>query len=199
MSESPQPEYVWDFGRPRRRPGRVWLIVGLSVAAVAIAAVVFLLFIRPWAAADPDPTASPTSSGSPTASPTPDDTPTGTPSPSATPTAGPTTPPPPADPALPVFREKVSPLLRDAETGLTFASESTGQDGIEVTDQLIDDAGRLSEAVAPRSIADEWNSRVDAYATSLQKLRSAYASGASGQPEISAARSALAELDALIG
>ncbi|WP_309065071.1 hypothetical protein [Microbacterium sp.] len=202
MIDEPQPEYVWAFPPERPRNARkVWLIVLLALVAVAIAAGLFWLFVRPGMVADPRPTdtatASPDPSPTETASPSPSATPTVTPT--SLPTAAPTTPPPPADPDLPAFRGKVAPLLRDAETGLSFASDSRGQDGVQLADELIGDAGLMADAVAPSSLADEWSRGVDAYAEALQQLRTAYESGAGPQTAIDRAGAALADLNALIG
>ena len=91
MSEQ-QTEYVWAYSDEKPKRGRTWLIVGLAVAAVVIAALVFWLFLRPGAplaSATPTPSASPSVSASPSAS--------GSAAPSATPepseTAVPTPPP----------------------------------------------------------------------------------------------------------
>ena len=48
MSEQ-QPEYVWAYPEEKPKRGRTWLIVGLAVAAVVIAVLVFWLFLRPGA------------------------------------------------------------------------------------------------------------------------------------------------------
>ena len=58
MSE-PQPEYVWAFPPEKPKRGRVWLIAGLAVVAVAIVGVLLWAFLRPGA-----PVAGPTSSAS---------------------------------------------------------------------------------------------------------------------------------------
>lgn len=204
-----QPEYVWAFPPEKPRRGRGWLIGVLIVAALAIAAGVALMVIRPWAAAEPAPspsasvTPSPTRSPAPSASATPTPTPTNTPSPSPTATVAPpppatATPPAPGDPALPVFRTKVQPVLDDAGTGLSYARDSSGQQGVQLVDQLQGDAGRMSDAVAPNSIAREWSERVSAYGTALNRLRTAFESGASTAGPLSAAQAALNELQDLV-
>lgn len=197
----PQPEYVWDFPPERRRGGRAWLIGALVVLAVAIAVGVFLLAARPWEV--PAPT--PTSSARPTVSPSPSSTTSATPTLPPTPTPTPTAPiptatapapiptassPAPADPALAVFRGKVQPLLDDAGTGLTYASDSSAQEGVQIVDQLRGDAGRLSDAVAPSSIAQNWASGVRDYGAALDRLRAAFEAGSSTAAPLADARSA---------
>lgn len=209
----PQPEYVWAYPEERPRRSRAWLIAGLAVAAVAIAAAVFLLFLRPWATADPSasstPTARPTASATPTATasttPTPSATPTATPTattapaPDVTPEPAPSTAPPaPADPAVPVFRQKVQPLLDDAATGLSYAADASGEEGMQIVDQLRGDAGRMSDTVPPRSLAEQWQDGVRNYGQTLDALRAAYAQGEDGSARLDAARAALRELRELI-
>ncbi|MGF2948484.1 hypothetical protein [Microbacterium alcoholitolerans] len=210
MSE-PQAEYVWDFPPERRRGGRGWLIGALIVLAVAIAVGVFLLVARPWEAAAPAPapTSSATPSVSPSVSPTASPTPTMTPTPTTTPTPSATAPvpapiptassPAPADPALPVFRNKVQPLLDDAGTGLTYAADSSAQEGVQIVDQLRGDAGRLSDAVAPSSIEKKWADGVQSYGRALDRLREAFDSGAPTAAPLSDARSARNALEDLVG
>lgn len=200
----PQPEYVWAFPpdeRPNRR--RLWLIVGLAVAAVAIAAALFFLFFRPGspvAEPTPSPSSSPTSSPTATSSPTPTATASPTPaaSASAEPTAAPE-PPAPVDPDLETFRGKVGPILSDADRGLSIAAESDSVEAAQTIDLLVQDAGRLADSVPPDSIAGRWFSAVDAYAGNLQALRSAYERGESGDRESDAARDALDRVNELIG
>lgn len=205
MSER-EPEYVWAFPPERRRGGRGWLIGVLAAAAVVIAVGVALMFIRPWESAAPAPTPSPSPSATASAAPTPTVTPTTTPTASPTPTAtappppsATATPPPPTDPALPVFRTKVQPLLNDAETGLSYASDSDAQEGVQIVDQLRGDAGRMADAVAPSSISVQWANGVRNYGASLDTLRTAFENGSATAGALSSARSALGELQDLIG
>ena len=194
-----QPEYVWSFPPEKKRhPGRVWLIVGLSVAAVVIAVVLFLLFL-PKTTPDAGPTESPTATASTTPTPTPTSTPTSTPTAAPTQTSAPVTPPPPADPSLAVFRDKVRPVLTDADTGLGMLSGMTGQDAVQVVDQLRQDAERLSDSVAPSSIADEWRTRTDAYLKALSGLQTAYANGSSTSEAMKSATSAEQSLKQIVG
>lgn len=204
MSEQ-QPEYVWAFPPEKRRGGRGWLTGALAAVAVVIAIGVALMLIRPWEGAAPAPTSTPSPSATASASPTPTATPTATPTVSPTPTAtaplpppATATPPAQADPELPVFRGKVQPLLDDAARGLSFASDSTGDEGVQLVDQLQGDAERLSDAVAPRSIAQEWANRVVAYGTALDRLRTAFETGAAASVPLSAAESALKQLQELV-
>ncbi|MFD5225017.1 hypothetical protein ACFWHT_05270 [Microbacterium sp. NPDC058342] len=205
MSE-PQPEYVWAFPPEQPRRGRVWLIVVLAVVAVAIATGVFWLFLRPGAplAADPTPSISPSASSSPTAEPTPTATPTATSSPSPSPSATsvPSTapvPPPPADPAIATFREKIAPILDDAATGLGIARDSDAQEAAQTIGFLQEDAGRLSQTVAPASISQKWSAALARYSQALQSLRAAYDRGGSAQKEWKAADSALTSLNGTVG
>lgn len=200
-----EPEYVWAFPPEKRRGGRGWLIGVLVAAAVAIAVGVLLLFVRPWASAEPAATPTPTpsvsASATPSASPTtsPSVTPTPSPTQSQPPAPQPTaTPPTPADPALPVFRTKVQPLLDDAETGLSYASDADSQEGMQIAEQLRGDAGRMADAVAPSSIAGEWANAVSAYGSSLDNLRKAFETGSATAGALSSARSALSELQDLV-
>ena len=202
----PQPEYVWAYTDEKPGRSRMWLMIGLGVVAIAVAVGVVLALLRPWengepapvssASASPSPSSTASASPSPTATPTP--SPTATPSPTPPASAAPTAPPPPADPSLPVFRGKVQPQLDEAATGLSFAEDASGEEGVQIADQLRDDAGRMSDTVAPRSIADRWRSGVQAYGESLDRLRDAFAQGGSRSAELSAARSALRELNELI-
>jgi hypothetical protein len=109
-----------------------------------------------------------------------------------------TQPPAPSDPALPVFREKVQPRLDDAATGLTYAQDASGEEGVQIADQLRDDAGRLSDVVAPSSIASAWRSGVQEYGQSLDALRAAFVQGGSTSSQLSAARAKLAALNDLV-
>ncbi|BDZ38771.1 hypothetical protein ACFPJ2_00035 [Microbacterium suwonense] len=198
MSE-PQPEYVWAHSEDKPKRGRVWLIVVLAVVAVAIAAVVFWLFLRPGAPlAQPTPTSSATPSSSPPATATAAPTPTATVS--SSPEASPTpidTPPPAPDPSIEAFRGQVGGWLDDALTGLDIVSDSSGQDALSVIDNLRGDAQRLAEASAPSSISADWRSGVSDYGDRLTDLRQAVSSGSGTSVE--AARSAAQHLRDLVG
>lgn len=201
MSE-PQQEYLWAPTPDKPRRGRVWLIVGLAVAAVAIAAALFWMFLPRTG-----PSADPTGTPGPTVSPSPTDSPTGTPSPTATapatpdptPTAPEVTPPAPPDPSVAAFREKVGPVLDDADTGLRMLGSMSGVDAIQVVDQLHQDGERLSDAVAPSSIADTWRSSTDAYLNALTRLRSAHQANSGIQAASDGATAAARSLRQLVG
>ncbi|PYD01499.1 hypothetical protein B4U78_008115 [Microbacterium esteraromaticum] len=208
----PQPEYVWAYSEEKSGRSRMWLMIGLGVVAIAVAVGVVLALLRPWENGEPAPVSSASASPSPSStasnspSPTATATPSSTPAPTATassapqplPSTPPTVPPPAADPAVPVFRGKVQPLLDDAATGLSYAQDASSEEGTQIADQLRDDAGRMSDTVAPSSIADRWRSGVQAYGESLDKLRSAFAQGGSTSTELSSARSALRKLNDLV-
>ncbi|WP_193598490.1 hypothetical protein [Microbacterium sp. YJN-G] len=195
----PQPEYVWAYSDEKPRRGRVWLIIGLSVAAIAIAAVVFGLFFRPGTpGAEPSATPSPSA----TASPAPTSSPSATPTPTPTPTASPTpvtAPPPPADPDLATFRDKVTPVLETAATGLGYARDEGGMAAMQDIMLLQQDAERLSDTVAPSSIESRWSSAVHDYAQALETLRSAYERGQDVRDAEQSATRALELLGSIVG
>lgn len=195
----PQPEYVWAASPEKPKRSKVWLIVVLAVVAVAIAVAVLFIFFRPGisgAEPAPTPSTSPSDSVSPSASPSASTSATPTTVPS---TAPPTTAPEPADPDLPVFRDKVAPVLSDGERGLDIAHDSPAQEAAQTIGFLQEDAGRLANMVAPSSIAPRWSSAVGTYAEALQALRSAYERGSAAEQESSAARSALDKLNEIVG
>lgn len=204
----PQPEYVWAYPEEKSGRSRRWLMIGLGVIAVIAAVAVVLAFVRPWehgqpepvssASTSPSPSSTVSNSPSPTATATPSASPTTTPVPTPPPSSAPTPPPPLADPSLAVFRGKVQLWLDDAATGLSYAADASGDEGMQIADQLQDDAGRMSDAVAPRSIADRWRSGVQAYGEALDALHGAFAQGGSTSAELSAARSALRELNDIV-
>lgn len=190
-----QPEVRWAPLPPQpKKTGRVWLIVGLSVAALAIVgALLFFLLPR-----DGAPVPTPRPSSTPTETPTP----TSTPTPSATPAPEPTpitTPPPAADPTIEVFRERVSGWLNDAPRGLDIIAGASGQDALPVLDTLQQDAQRLSDAQPPSSIEPAWRDGVAAYADRLAELRSAITSGSGVSGAVDAARSSAQSLRTLVG
>lgn len=202
MSDDQQPRAEWVFPEQKKTSkGRIWLIVGLSIAVLVIIGVV-LFFLIPRGS-EPAPTPSPTST---TASPSP--TPTPTPSPSATATASPepepeptpiTTQPPVPDPELGTFTGQVQGWLNDASTGLGMVSNMSGQEASQVVDTLQGDADRLSGAVAPSSISEQWYSATGTYATRLSELRAAIDGGGAVQGPLENATAALNELRALAG
>ncbi|WP_240747120.1 hypothetical protein [Microbacterium sp. K24] len=189
-----QPELRWAPLEPApKRTGRIWLIVGLSVAALAIVGVLLFLFL-PRGDASPEETPSPSPSASPSATPTP--TPTATPEPTQTPI---TTPPPATDPTIEAFRGKVGPSLDDATRLLGLVGDMSGEDAAAVVDSLQQDAQRLSDSPAPSSIAQAWSDGLSTYSQRLTELDSAVSSGGSTASAAGAARTAAENLRSLIG
>jgi hypothetical protein len=203
MSDEQQPRAEWIFPEQKKsNKGRIWLIVGLSVLALAIVGT--LLFFLVPRDGGPVPTPSPTDSAS--ATPTPSATPTATPTPTPTPTptAAPsqepqTTPPPVPDPDIPTFAAQVQPLLDDGNRGLGMLSDLSGQDAVLVLDTLQQDTERLSDAAAPSSIASEWQSAVSDYAARLGALREAFENGSETQAPMNEASAALQGVRSLVG
>ncbi|MCE4025710.1 hypothetical protein LXM50_06965 [Microbacterium sp. Au-Mic1] len=200
MSEQ-KPEAVWIFPEePKKRGGRIALIVGLIVAVLIVAAVV-VLFLIPRDDGTPSPTASPTTTK--TATPTPSASPTSTTGPSGAPTTSPTTPqtapPPVPDPSVDQFRTQVQPRLDDGSTGLDLVQNQSGDAAVQVVDSLQNDAQNLAGQPAPSSIATQWGQSVSTYASTLQSLRSAYAGGSDPSGPLADARAALGQLRSLVG
>ncbi|WP_102192829.1 hypothetical protein [Microbacterium aurantiacum] len=198
MSEN-QPEVRWAPIPPKPKNGRrIWLIVGLTVTALAIVGAL-LFFLLPRGAATPDVTPSPTTAPTPT--PTPTSTPTQTPAPTPPPPSPEpvVTEPPVADPDLDAFRDQVSPRLSDAMTGLDIVSETSGQEALSVLDTLQGDAQHLAGVVAPSSIQATWYDSVSAYAQRLEELRAAVDAGSDTAGAVDAARAAAEHLRGLVG
>ncbi len=193
MSEQP-PELRWAPNEPKpRNRGRLWLIVGLVVAALVIAGVLlFLLFPR---GGSPEPTAS----ASPTRSATTAPATPATPSAEPEPTAPVDTPPPVVDPTVEAFRDQVTPWLDDAMRGLDIVSESSSQESLPVIDTLREDAQRLSDSPPPASIDPQWREGVSAYAQGLAELRSAASAGSGTEAALDAARAAALDLRSIVG
>jgi len=193
MSENTQPDLQWGplEQKPRGR-GRVWLIVGLVVAALVIVGVL-LFFLLPRGG-EPLPDASGTPSPSAT----------GTPAPSQEPSEEPTTPPvttapEPVDPTIEAFRGQVEAWLSDGARGLDIVAASTGQDALAAVTILQEDAQRLSGALPPSSIADTWRERAEEYGQKLAELRTAVSNQSDTAAPIDAARAALTSLSELVG
>ena len=192
MSEQ-QPDVQWAPIPPKpKNRGRVWLIVGLAVAALIIVAVL-LFWLIPRGGGQPIGTPTPTASSSATQIPTP------IPSSSPDPTAPAETPPPVPDPTIETFRAQVAPWLDDALTGLDIVSDAGGPDALGVLDTLQGDAQRLSDAQPPSSIDQQWRDGVSAYAQRLVELRSAVSAGSATGDAVEAARSEALELRTLVG
>ncbi|MFS0911378.1 hypothetical protein AB3M89_06270 [Microbacterium sp. 179-I 3D2 NHS] len=197
MDEQQQPELRWaPLPAPPKRTGRIWLIVGLSVAALAIVGVLLFLLIPRADSAGPEPSATPTRSATPSASPSPTPTPTSTAEPTPEPVV---TAPPAADPSVEVFRGKVQLWLDDAVRVLDLVADESGPDASPLIDTLRQDAQRLSDSVAPSSIEGAWRSGVAAYAQRLTDLASAASSGASLADAAAAARAEAANLRSIVG
>lgn len=202
MSEH-KPEAVWVFpDEPRKRGGRIALIVGLTVA-VLVAAAIVVLFLIPRGDGSPSPTHSPTSTATPTPSSSPTPTTSPTPSPTVVPSTEPTTPqtsPPPApDPSVAEFRGHVQPRLDAAARGLGLAQGQSGDTAVQIVDSLQNDAQNLAGQSAPASIAVQWGEDVNTYSAKLQALRSAYAGGSDASGPLADARAVLEQLRGLVG
>lgn len=194
-----QPELRWAPLDPApKRTGRIWLIVGLVVAAVAIVGLLLFFFLPRGETPDPGASASPSPSMSASASPpaSPSASPPAEPEPAETPIV---TPPPVGDPTVEVFRGKVSGWLNDALRGLDIIAGAPGQDGLPVLDTLQQDAQRLSDSQPPSSIEQDWRDGVSAYSERLAELRSAITDGSGAPQAIEAARAAAQELRSLVG
>lgn len=194
MTDEQQPELRWAPLPPKpRNRGRIWLIVGIVIAALVLVAVLLFLFLP--RGQSPDPVASPSASATPTASPTPTSTPT------AEPTEPPvqTEAPPVVDPSVEAFRTQVAPRLQDAATGLDLVANATGQDAVSIVDQLQFDLQSLADTPAPSSIRTQWDDGLSSYSQQLTDLRSALSAGSSTAAALEGARTALQTLDDLVG
>jgi hypothetical protein len=194
MTDDQQPELRWAPLPPKpHNRGRIWLIVGLVVAVLAIIGVLLFLFLPRAETPDPGASGTPSPSASPSDSATP------------TPTAEPTDPPvqteapPVVDPSVEAFRTQVAPRLGDAATGLDIVSGSSGQDAVSVVDQLQFDLQSLADTPAPSSISTQWDEGLSTYSQSLTDLRDALSGGSSTAAALDGARAALQSLDDLVG
>ncbi|MFJ2542207.1 hypothetical protein [Microbacterium sp. NPDC087589] len=206
MTDEPQPDLRWAPLEPKpRNRGRVWLIVGLVVAALVIVGVLlFFLLPRgespaPGASGSPSPSASPSvsPSASPSSTPTPTQTEVPPPTVAPVPTTPVTAPPPAADPSVDAFRGQVQGWLDDALTGLQIASGTSGQDATSVIESLQADAQRLGGTAPPGSIESAWGAAVNDYVQTLATLHSEVAAGAPAT--VDSARSAVNELRGIVG
>ena len=192
-----QPELRWaPLPAPQKRTGRIWLIVGLSVAALAIVGLLLFLFLPRGDAPTPGASPSSTPSSTPSATPTPTSTPSAAPEPSQTPIVD---PPPATDPTIEAFRGQVSGWLNDAPRGLDIITGANGPDALPVVETLQQDVQRLSDAQPPASIADGWRYGLSVYSQRLTDLQSALTVGAAPAETIDAARAAVQDLRALVG
>lgn len=188
--EHPRAEWIFPEEK-KRNAGRIWLIVGLAIAAlVAVATVLFFLIPRdapaPTVSGTPSPTVTSASS-----------------SPSPSETAGPdptpiTTPPPAPNPDLATFTTQVEPRLDDGVRGLDLV-ENNRDVGVQIVDSLQQDAAILSGTAAPSAIAEQWSAAVTAYASTLEELRADFDGGSDPQASLDASRASLNELRAVAG
>ena len=196
MSDEQQPRAEWIFPEQKKKhPGRVWLIVGLAVAAVIIVGV--LLFFLIPRDQTPAPATSESPSPSATSSPTPSASPSDTtePEPSITPNPSPQ---PDSDPDLETFTAEVQPRLDDAVRGLDLVQDN--QDvGAQIVDSLQQDAEILSGSAAPNALTDDWNAALADYTGALNGLRDALDDGSDPQGAIDESRASLNTLRELVG
>lgn len=187
MSDDQQPEAVWVFPEKKRNTGRIWLIVVLAIAAVAIVSALVWFFLLPDDE-EPGPTPAPTTSETSSTAPSPDETPIVDPS-----------EPPVPDPDLATFTTTVQPRLDDAVRGLDLVTQLDGDGAVQIVDSLQIDADWLNGTAAPSSIADEWPAAVSTYATRLAELRTAYENGSDATSALDAARTALGDVRTTAG
>ncbi|HWK77251.1 MULTISPECIES: hypothetical protein [unclassified Microbacterium] len=190
-----QPRAEWIFPEEKKsNKGRIWLIVGLSVLALAIVGTL-LFFLLPRDG-EPTPSPSPSASSSATTSPSP----TSAPTPTSTPTSEPvpTQPPPAPDPDVDAFVAQVQPRLDDAVRGLQLVRDNMDL-GAQIVDSLQNDAAVLSDTPAPSSLAADWSDAVSQYASKLADLRAAYDNGSDPQAPLEAASTALQKVRAVAG
>ncbi|MGH3690626.1 MAG: hypothetical protein ACRDT7_10760 [Microbacterium sp.] len=186
MSE-PTPELRWAPMEPKpKNTRRVWLIVGIVVAVIAIVgAALFFLIPR---GDEPAPGAS------------------GSPGPSASETAPPpstqtpeVTPPAPGDPTIEAFRERVGGWLTDAPRGLDIIVGQTGEAALAVVDSLEQDARRLSDAQPPSAIAAQWRDGVTVYSQRLSELSAIISTDSDTTEAVGTAREAVLKLQGIAG
>jgi len=193
MSEQ-KPDAVWVFPEePKKRGGRIALIVGL-VVLVLLAAGVVALFVVPRGGGALGPTASPSTSR--TAMPSPSVSPTQTDAPTAVsvPTAPATTPPPQPDPSITQFRNQVGFRLGTASEGLDMIAQGAS-DNAQTVAKLQEDAQRLSDTPPPSSIADAWRSDLQNYTGYLAAL----SANSSDSGALLGARDAVGSMKSLVG
>lgn len=200
MTDEQQPELRWAPIEPKpRNSRRMWLIIGLVVAALVVAGVVLFFVLNQNGNPDAEGTASPSPSTSATSTATPSPSPTGSVEPTTEPTTPVQTEPPVVDPSVEAFRGQVSGWLGDAGTGLDIVAESSDQDALAVIDSLQGDAQRLSETQPPTSISEQWYGGVDSYVQKLKDLRSAVSNGSGVSAAAEAARAEIGDLKKLVG
>jgi hypothetical protein len=169
------------------------------VLAVAIAAAVFWLFIRPslsGAVETPRPTTS--ASDSPVRSPTATSESTPTPTPSSVPSVEPTAPAP-SEPDLSAFRDRVRPWLGDAITGLGFLTDSDATESESIIASLQGDEQRMADVPVPSSIGAKWRQDLALYSDRLDTLRTAVTNGTDRNSAVKAAQDSVESLQATAG
>lgn len=189
MSEQ-KPEAVWVFPEKKRNGGRIALIIALVVVVLLIAAGLALFLIPRH---DGAPSTDPTSSASPTPSSS-SASPSASPSDSPAPSPSTATPPPPPDPSIAAFRDQVGFRLDTATQGLDMIAQGD-PDSANTVNKLEGDAQRLSDTAPPSSIASDWRSALQTYASRLQDL----SQNTSDANALSGARDAVATMKRLIG
>ncbi|OAN41268.1 hypothetical protein [Microbacterium sp. H83] len=195
MTDDQQADLRWAPNDPAPTSRwRIWLIVGLIAAGLAVAVVLVLLLLP--RDGSPAPEGSPSASPSATATATPTAEPTTEPEPSMTPV---TTPPPPVDPTVEAFRSQVTGYLDDALTGLDIVSETSGAEASAVVDTLEADLQRLSESAAPSSISARWGDGLADYAVELADLRDAISGDRSLSAAVDSTRDSVGALRDIVG
>ncbi len=201
MTEQPDVRWAPMEPAPRNRR-RLWLVIGLVVAALLIVCILLVVFLprsdAPDAGSTPSPSPSSSDGAQPDSSPSP--LPSGAPSASPEPsTPAAENPPVPEAPSIEAFRTQVSGWLTDAPRGLDIVAGSSGQDALPVLDTLQEDAQRLSDAQPPTAIDPQWRDAVAEYAQRLADLRSAITGGSAPAGSVDAARGSVQEMRALVG
>ncbi|MFF1542082.1 hypothetical protein ACFVWL_18580 [Microbacterium sp. NPDC058269] len=188
MSEQ-TPELRWAPMTPKpKNRRRIWVIIGIVLAAVAIIGATLFFLVPRGDAPAPGASGSPGPSANETAPPPL--------SPTQTPEV---TQPAPADPTIEVFRERVGGWLTDAPRGLDIIVAETGEAALAVVDTLEQDARRLSDAQPPSTIEAQWRDGVTAYAQRLSELNAAVSAGSDTADAVSAAREAVSKLQGIVG
>lgn len=167
---------------------RVWLIVGLAVAAIVIVALV-LFFLLPR---NDDTATTPSASPSPTSSTS--ESP-GTPEPSPTSSGEPS--PTPAPTELDPAAQRIDDQLGEALSELDAISSESPDVAVGIVGELQDAAQRLSDSLPGAGIDDAYE-EVQAYSAALDRLRGALTSGGDVSAALDSARDALAELRAVV-
>jgi cytoskeletal protein RodZ len=187
MTDEQQPELRWAPVEPRpRNRGRVWLIIGLIVAAIVIVGVL-LFFLIPRSEQPAPPESSPSSSPSPSAG--------TTTSPSASPSEDPT--PVETVPALNEAAQQIDDRLVNALSDLDYVSGASRDSAASVLAELQDGAQRISDSLPGAGVTDGYDA-VSAYSRALKAASDTIASGGDPQSDLNAAARAIEDLRALL-